>query len=51
VVNIYSSFLNNNYATLSGTSIATPHVLGAIALLIEEYEKLFKRELHKGDVF
>jgi len=31
-VNIYSTYKNGGYATLSGTSMATPHVTGSVAL-------------------
>ncbi|MHA2366699.1 MAG: S8 family serine peptidase [Candidatus Hodarchaeales archaeon] len=34
--NILSTFLNNNYAIASGTSMAVPHVAGLVALIIAE---------------
>ncbi len=44
-VSIYSTYRGNTYATLSGTSMATPHVSGAAALLKSLYPSLTTAEI------
>lgn len=43
-VNVVSTHLNYGYRSMSGTSQATPHVAGALALLKEYYRKTFEKE-------
>lgn len=35
-VNIYSTYLNNSYATMNGTSMATPYVTGLVAAMLSK---------------
>jgi major intracellular serine protease len=50
-VDVLSTYPKSRYAVLSGTSMATPHISGALALIIATGEKQFKRELGEDEIF
>jgi major intracellular serine protease len=50
-VGILSTFKNNSYAILDGTSMAAPHVSGALALIKNYSSNEFKRDLSESEIY
>ena len=46
-MNIYSSFPDDNYAFLDGTSMASPHVAGLAALVWSQNRTLSNRQVRE----
>ena len=50
-VDVISTYPNNQFASLSGTSMAAPHVSGSLALLKNLSREEFQRDLTQEEIY
>ena len=50
-VDVISTYPNNQFASLSGTSMAAPHVSGSLALLKNWSREEFQRDLTQEEIY
>lgn len=50
-VNINSTYLDNSYKLMSGTSMAAPFVVGAVSLIIQDIEIKLQRTISETEIY